>query len=130
MINFLLKKIDDFICHHIKNIFETSEQNYKTNNIEINVLQELKNLAYNPFASTSDLSTKFEKEIKMKLKILVAFYFMFLPLVILLGVFHYYHLQFSYAFILAFFITILASARINTIATKYLHFREFISYIN
>ena len=124
MFNFFLRQTDNFICTNIKNIFENLETNYKSKDIKVNLIQELKNLEFDPFVSINHKSSAFEKNIKLKLKSVIGMFFVLIPLMAMLGVSYLMNIPYTYSFLLTFAVAIFAAARTSKVATKYSDFRH------
>lgn len=124
MLNYFLKKTDDFICLNVKNIFENLETNYKEHDKKVNLFQELKNLEFDPFVNINKESSSFEKSIKLKLKIIIGMFFVLLPLIPLLLASYVTEVQYTYAFLFTFIVAIFASTRTTKIASRYSKFRH------
>ena len=123
MFNLWLNKTDAFLCTNVRNIFETLEDNYKSNNQKVNLVHELRHLELDPLVSMKTESSKFEKALKLKLRLIVGIFFVLIPLVSFIILSHLMNLEYIYAFVSTFAVAIFASMRMDNIATKYSNFR-------
>ena len=124
MFNFFLKQTDDFICTNIKSIFENLETNYKNKDLKVDLVQELKNLEFDPFVTINYKSSAFEKNIKLKLKSVIGIFFVLVPLLGMLVVSYFMDIPYTYSFLATFAIAIFGAARTSKVATKYSGFRH------
>ncbi len=124
MFNFFLRQTDNFICTNIKTIFESLETNYKEKGLKVDLIQELKNLEFDPFVNINYRSSAFEKNIKLKLKSVIGIFFVLIPLLVMLGASYLMDIPYSYSFLVIFMVAIFGAARTSKVATKYSNFRH------
>ncbi len=114
-----LSKTDDFLCKNVRNIFEKTESAYKSKGLEVNLMQELHNLEFNPIVCSLERSSNFEKNIKMKIKAVLGMFFVAIPLFAFVVVTYLLGIDYAYAFVLTFVVAILVSSRMDNIAQRY-----------
>jgi len=119
MIKLFLNKTDAFLCKNVKNIFEKAEHTYKSRGLEVNLIQELHNLEFNPLVCTIGKSSKFEKNIKIKIRAILGVFFVILPLFAFALVTYILNIDYAYAFISTFIVAILVASRMDEIAKRY-----------
>lgn len=119
MVKTFLNRTDSFLCDHVRGIFAKVEGNHKSNQISINISQELKNFEANPLTCVVGCDTKFEANIKTQVKLMIGKFFVAIPMIILLLITYMLSLTYSYAFVFTFIIAVLATSRIDKIAKRY-----------
>ena len=119
MIKSFINTTDNFLCNNVKSIFEKTEDGFKLKNRKVDIVQELKNFEYDPLISIMGESTKFEHSIKFKVKIMLGIFFVFLPLLGFIFITYLLDVEYTYAFVVTFIVAMLASTRMDTIASRY-----------
>ncbi len=119
MIKLFLNKTDDFLSNSIKDIFNSTENKYKFKNLSIDISQELKNFEDNPLTCLIGCDTKFESNIKLQVKKMLAIFFVIIPILGFLVLAYILNIEYSYAFILTFIVAMLATSRLDVIASRY-----------
>jgi hypothetical protein len=123
MIKLFLSKTDSFLCNGVKSIFEKTEDSYKSRGLEVNLMQELHNLEFNPIVCNVGKSSNFEKNVKIKIKIHLGMFFVAIPLFAFAFITYIFNLDYAYALISTFVVAILVSSRMENIASRYTHAR-------
>ncbi|MFA6197014.1 MAG: hypothetical protein WC656_10275 [Sulfurimonas sp.] len=123
MIRFFLRKTDDFLCKNVKSIFEKTESAYKHKGLEINLVEELQHLEFNPLICMLGKSSNFEKNIKIQLKMVLGLFFVAIPLFAFVVVTYILNIDYAYAFVSTFVVAILVSSRMDNITSRYAHIR-------
>ena len=123
MIKLFLNTTDKFLCNSVKDIFEKTESCYKSKNINVDIVKELQNLEYDPIINDSERSSSFEKRVKFKIKMMLGIFFVAIPLFGFAFLSYMLSLEFTYAFVLTFFVAILATVRMDEIVMRYANIR-------
>ena len=119
MIKLFLNKTDEFLCNSIKDIFESAESKYKVKKLSIDISQELKNFEDNPLTCVVGCDTKFESNIKLQVKKMLGIFFVAIPILGFLTMAFILNVEYSYAFVLTFIVAMLATSRLDVIASRY-----------
>jgi len=123
MLNLFLNTTDNFLFSSVKNIFEKTEKNYKKENRDFNLVQELQKFQAEPLGCMLGKHSKFEKNIKIQVKILLGLFFVLVPLVGFSVVSYILSLKLTYSFLLTFVVAILVASRMDEIAKRYTNTR-------
>ena len=123
MFNLWLNKTDEFLCHNVRNIFESFEDSYKNRDQKINLTHELKHLEIDPLVSLKSNNSNFERDVKLKLRVVVGVFFVLIPLISFMLLAYIVEAEYSYAFVSTLIVAVFASTRMDKIASKYSAFR-------
>jgi hypothetical protein len=119
MLKLFLDTTDNFLCNSIKGSFTIAEKKYQQNNIQIDLLDELKKFQENPLGCMIGLNSKFEAMIKVKIKLILGFFFVIIPL-LGFSIFSYViNLSLIYGFLMTFLVAILVASRMEEISKRY-----------
>jgi hypothetical protein len=119
MIKLFLNKTDEFLCKNVKGIFEKAESAYKSKGLEVDLVQELRNLELNPLVCAAGRNSKFEKNIKIKIRMILGIFFVAIPLFGFALVTYIFNIDYLFAFISTFVVAMLVSYRMDEIAKRY-----------
>lgn len=119
MIKLFLNKTDEFLCKNVKGIFEKAESTYKSKGLDVDLVQELRNLELNPLVCATGRNSTFEKNIKIKIRVILGIFFVAIPLFGFALITYIFNIDYLFAFVSTFVVAMLVSYRMDEIAKRY-----------
>ncbi|WP_297442364.1 hypothetical protein [Sulfurimonas sp.] len=114
-----LDTTDNFLCDRIKNVFDTTQIQYKNQHQEVNLEKELQNFQENPLGCVIGLHSKFETAIKLKIKFIIGLFFVFIPIIAFSLLCYLTNINVVFAFLATLPVAFLVSSRMEALSKRY-----------